>query len=98
MGSNDEYIAKSSARVILLLDNIWLSRYLHSKKFVLENRSEFKWDFTPLSKDFDIKPVLITIKNPQDNAPVKWVHQVMLNMIVTKDLANKFFEYIYSWG
>ena len=26
------------------------------------------------------------------------MHQVILNMLVTKDLDNKVFDYIYSWG
>ena len=45
-----------------------------------------------------MKPVLTTIKPPQANAPVERVHQVILNMLVTKDLNNKVFDYIYSWG
>ena len=60
--------------------------------------SEFKRDFTPLLNYFDIKPVLTTIKNPQANAPVKRVHKVILNMLVTKDLDNKISDYIYPWG
>ena len=32
------------------------------------------------------------------NYLVERVHQVILNMIVTKDLANKVFKYIYPWG
>ena len=60
--------------------------------------SEFKQDFTPLLKDFYIKPVLTSVKNPQANAPVERVHQVILNMLVTKDLDNKVFNYIDPWG
>ena len=48
--------------------------------------------------DFDIKPVLTRIKNPQDNSPVERLHQVILNMLVTKDLDNKVFDHIYPWG
>ena len=49
-------------------------------------------------KDFDIKPILASVKNPQANAPVERVHQVILNILVTKDLDNKVFDYIYPWG
>ena len=49
-------------------------------------------------KDFNIKTVLTSVKNPQDNAPVERVHKVILNMLVTKDLDKKAFEYIYPWG
>ena len=61
---------------------------------MFDNRSEFKLCFTPFLKYFDIKPVLMNIINPQSNAPVEQVHQVILNMLATKYLANKFFDYI----
>ena len=48
--------------------------------------------------DFSIKPVLTSVKNPQSNATVELVHQVILNMLVTKDIDNKVFNYIYPWG
>ena len=53
---------------------------------LFDNESEFKRDFTPLLNYFDIKPILTTVKNPQANAPVDQVHQLILNMLVTKDL------------
>ena len=59
---------------------------------------EFKREFTPLLKDFDIKPVLTTIKNPQANALVERIQQVTLNMIVTKYIDNKVFDHIDPWG
>ena len=55
---NDEYINKSTARVSQLFNNTWLCRYPHQRKIVFDNSSEFKQDFTPLLKEFDIKPVL----------------------------------------
>ena len=36
----------------------------------------------------------MTIKTPQANFPVEQVHQVILNMPVTKDLSIKVFDYI----
>ena len=65
---------------------------------MFDNGYEFKRYFTPFLKDFGIKPVLTSVKNPQANAPVEQVHQVILNMLVTKDLDNKVFDYIYTWG
>ena len=64
---------------------------------MFENGSKFKQDFTPLLKDFDIKPVLTTIKN-QANAPVEWLHQVILNMPITKDIDKNVFYHIDPWG
>ena len=56
---------------------------------MFDNGSGFKQDFNPLLKEFDIKPVLTLVKNPQDNAPVEQVHQLILNMLVTKDIDKK---------
>ena len=65
---------------------------------MFDNGSEFKQDFTTLQKDFDIKPVLTTTNNPRSNSKVEWVHQLIYNMFVTKDIDNKVFDYIYPWG
>ena len=65
---------------------------------MFDNGYEFKRDFTTLLKDLDIKLVLTSVKKPQANAPVELVHQVILNMLVTNDLDNKVFDYIYPWG
>ena len=37
------------------------------------------------------------IKNPQTNDLVDRVHQVIYNMLVTKYLDNKVFDYIDTW-
>ena len=49
-------------------------------------------------KYFGIKPVLTSVKNPQSHAPVEQLHQVILNMPVTKDIDNKVFDYKYPRG
>ena len=94
---NKEYIDKSSARISQLFNNTWLCRYPRPVEVVYDNGSEFKKDFQPLLKDFDIKPKCTTVENPQANAPVERVHQVIQNMIRTKDLANRIFDYIDPW-
>ena len=65
---------------------------------MFDTGSEFKREFSHLLKDFGIKPVFIKIKNPHANSPVDQVRQVILYIIVTKDLANKVFDYVYPWG
>ena len=65
---------------------------------MFDNGSDFKHDLSPLIKESDIKPVLTSVKNPQASAPVERLHQVILNMLVTKDLDNKVFEHIDPWG
>ena len=49
-------------------------------------------------KEFDIKPLLTTIKKLQANAPVDQVHQVILNKLVAKDIDKKVFDHIDPWG
>ena len=95
---NDEYIDKSSARVSCLCKNTWLCRYPRLRKVMFGNISEFKQDFTPLLKDFNIKPVWTSVKSPQANATVEILHQAILNMLVTKDLDNKVLDYIDIWS
>ena len=93
---NDEYIDKSSARVIQIFNNTWLCKYPCPCKVLFGNGSKSKRDFILLLRDFDIKTVLTLVKNPQANAPVEQLHQIILNMLVTKDIDNKVFEYIYQ--
>ena len=95
---NDWYIYNSSVRVSQLFNNKCQSRYLHPCIFLFDKEHELKKDFTHLLKDFDIKPVLTTIKTPQANAPVEQVHKVIINMLVTKYLSHKWFDFIYPWG
>ena len=95
---NDYYIDKSSARVSHLFNNNWLCRYPRPRKFMFENGSDFKQDFNSLLKESNIKPLLKSVKNPQANAPVERVNQVILNMLATKDLDNQVFEHIDQWG
>ena len=94
-GGNDEYIYKSSIRVTQLFNKTWLSRYPCPCKFVIGNGYEFKRYFTPLIRYLDIKHALTTIKNPQANDLVERLQQVILNMLVTKDLDNNIFNHIH---
>ena len=38
------------------------------------------------------------VKNPQANALVERLHQVILNMLVIKDLDNKISDHVDTWG
>ena len=81
-----------------MFNNTWLCTYQGTRKFVFDNRSEFKQDFTPLLKYLNIKPVLTSINYPHSNYLLNKVHKVILNMLITKDLDNKVFDHIYPWG
>jgi transposase InsO family protein len=89
---------KSSARISQLFNQVWLSRYPRPNKVVFDNGSEFKKNFVPLLKDFSIKPTLTTIKNPQSNAVVERVHQVIDSMIKTQQLEDQVLDYVDPFG
>jgi len=96
---NKTAIDKSSARISQIFNDIWLSRYPRPKKVIFDNGSKFKKDFVPLLQDFAIKPTCTTIKNPQSNAPVERIHQVVVGqMMATQDLKTRIFDLINLWG
>ena len=95
---SQQTIDKSSARISLLFDQTWLSRYPRPKKVIFDNGSEFKKDFVPLLKDWSIKPQPTTIKNPQANSPVERIHQVLRQMILAKKLQNQILDAIDPFG
>jgi hypothetical protein len=91
------YINKSSARISKLFNQTWLSCYSRPKQVIFDNGSDFKMHFMTLLKDFDIEPRPTTVENPQGNSPVERIHQVIQNMIKTKELDKLVFDYIDPW-
>ena len=61
------------------------------------NGYKFKQYFTPFQNYFYIIPVYTPIKNSQANTPVEILHQVIYNMIATKYLDIKVYDYINTW-
>ena len=95
---NQDLIDKTSARISKLFNNTWLCRYPRPREVIFDNGSEFKKNFVVLLKDFDIKPKVTTVENPQGNSPVERIHQVVHNMIKTHELDDYVFDYIDPWG
>jgi transposase InsO family protein len=89
---------KSSARISQLFNQVWSSHYPRPNKVVFDNGSEFKKNFVPLLKDFSIKPTATTIKNPQSNAVVERIHQVIESMIKTQQLEDQVLDYVDPFG
>lgn len=89
---------QTSAKIATLLDETWLCRYPRPKEIIFDNGSQFKKDFQPLLKDFRIKPSCTTIKNPQANAILERIHQVVKNMIRTQQLKSRIFDYNNPWS
>ena len=81
-------IYQSSDRICQIFNEVWLSRYPRPRKVSFNNGSEFKWNFIPLLKDFDVKPTCTAIKNLQSNAILERINQVVGSTLKTKDLAK----------
>lgn len=91
-------IDQTSARMSQLFDEVWLSRYPPPRKVIYDNGTEFKKNFQPLLKDFAIKPTCTSIKNPQANAILERIHQVVGSMLKTKDLVEVVFDVVDLWS
>ena len=96
--NENNYIDNSYSRISRLFYQTWLRRYPRPREVIFDNGSEFKMHFMALLKDFDIKPKPTTLDNPQGNSPVERIHQVVQNMIKTKELDKFIFNYIDHWS
>jgi Integrase core domain. len=81
-----------------MFNQVWSSRYPRPNKVIFDNGSEFKKNFVPLLKDFSIKPPVTTIKNPQSNAVVEHIHQVIDSMIKIQQLEDQVLDYVDPFG
>ena len=81
-----------------LFDQTWLSRYPRPTRVLFDNGSEFKLDFLQLLKDYGIKAVTTSVKNPQSNAILERVHQVIHNMVRTHELKKLVFDAFDPWS
>ena len=89
---------KTSARISQIFNNILLSRYPRLRMIIFDNGNEFKKDFFHLLNDFIIQPTPITINNPQVNIILERLHQVLGNMLRTKNLQKDDFDVMDPWS
>ena len=80
------YFDKSSAMISNLVNKTWFSRYPRCQYIIYDNGSEFKLHFEALCESFGIKRKPTSVKNPQANAILEWVHQVISTMLRTAEL------------
>ena len=72
-----------------LVNKCWFSRYPRCRrcKFVIyDNGSEFKLHFEALCDSYGLKRKPTSIRNPQANAILERVHQVVMAMVRTAEL------------
>ena len=83
---SEDIFDKSSDRVAKLVNKAWLSRYPRCLYIIYDNGSEFKLHFEHLCESYGIKRKPTTVKNPQANAILERVHQVLGQMLRTSEL------------
>ena len=66
-----------------LVNKTWFIRYLCCQKIIYDNGSKFKLHFKALCDSYGIKCKLTNVKNPQANAILERVHQVIMTMLHT---------------
>ena len=73
-----------------LVKRTWFSRYPRCQHIIYDNGSEFKLHFKALCDSYGIKHKPTSVKNPQANAILERVHQVIMTMLHTAeiDMAN----------
>jgi hypothetical protein len=83
---SEEIFDKCSDRVAKLDNKTWLCRYPRCQKLIYDNGSEFKLHFEHLCDSYGIKRKPNTVKNPQANAILERVQQVLGQMLQTPDI------------
>jgi len=72
-----------------IVEQAWLTRYPWPTQIIFDRGSEFMAEFsTMVQKDYGIKKKPITTRNPQANAIIERIHQVIGNMLRTFELQD----------
>jgi hypothetical protein len=82
----DAYFDKSSSMISNLVNRCWFSRYPRCQNIIFDNGSEFKLHFLALCESYGVKPKPTSIKNPQANAILERIHQVVMTMVRTSEI------------
>ena len=72
-----------------ILDSVLISRYPRLKKIGFNDGSEFNMEFKDLCNNMGVKQCLNNAWNPQSNAILERIHQVLADGLVTFELENK---------
>ena len=77
-----EIKSKRADIIANLVEQTWLVRYPWPDTIVMDRGSEFKAEFySMITTDYNIKPKVITTRNPQANAIIERVHQTIGNIL-----------------
>lgn len=94
------YPDKRAITIANIVEQTWLSRYPWPTLITYDRGSEFiGHEFRDMIvNDYGIKCKPITVRNPQANAIVERVHQVIGNMIRTFELENNYLDDNDPWS
>ena len=94
-----QYDDKQSITVANIIEQEWFSRYPWPTQVTFDRGSEFiGQDFQKMIKeDYGVKAKPITVRNPQANAIVERVHQVIGNIIRTFELEKNYLDDDNPW-
>ena len=94
-----QYDDKYSITVANIVEQEWLGRYPWPTQMTFDRGSEFiGHEFQTMIKEtYGIKAKPITVRNPQANAIVERVHQVIGNIIRTFELENNYLDEVDPW-
>jgi hypothetical protein len=82
----EEIFDRTSERIARFVNKTWLSRYPRCQYIIYDNGSEFKLNFEYLCETYGSKLKPTTVKNPQANAILERLHQVLGQMLRTSEL------------
>ena len=94
-----QYDDKRAITVANIVEQEWFSRYPWPTQVTFDRGSEFiGTEFKQmLINDYGIKRKPITVRNPQANAIVERIHQVIANMIRTFELETNYLNQDDPW-
>ena len=94
-----QYDDKKSITVANIIEQEWFSRYPWPTQVTFDRGSEFiGQDFQKMIKeDYGVQAKPITVRNPQANAIVERVHQVIGNIIRTFELEHNYMDDDNPW-
>ncbi len=81
----EEIFDKSSNRIAKLVNKTWLSRYPRCLYIIYDNGSKFILHFEHLCDSYGMMHKPSMVKNPQANAVLERVHQVLGQMLHTSE-------------
>ena len=68
------------------VNKCWFIRYLRCKNITYDNGSEFKLNFEALCDSYRVTRKPTSIKNPQANAILEQIHQVLMATVFSPEI------------